>query len=113
MARVVGTKTTLQVKSYIKGHPELISNTVAHKSRTPSPPQFINEVEVTNEDTVVHFTMSDIVNEAEIPASMEEVIPGESITLGLGWSTSNHKVKKPNRPRPSIKPSLKEPKFVL
>ena len=76
VARAVGTKTTLQVKSYIKSHPELVSSSSVHISNTPSPPQFINEVEVSNEETVCHFfSVSDIVHEAEVPAvSIEEVI---------------------------------------
>jgi len=108
VARIVGTKTTLQVKSYIKSHPELVSFPI-HRSRTPSPPQFINEVEVANEETVTHFAVGDIVDEAEIPASIEEVIP--SMTLGLGWS-SPIKVKKQYRPRLN-KPSSKDQKLVF
>ena len=69
-------------------------------SRTPSPPQFINEVEVTNEETsVAQFSVEDIVNEAEIPASMEEVIA----TATTGWPSSTKKATNPTRTTPPAK----------
>lgn len=101
MARAVGTKTTLQVKSYIKSHPELITTLgVAQNSSTPPPPQFVHEVEVTNEEAVVHFSDGDIVNETEIPAaSMEEVIASVTTTT-LSWPSLNkNKEKKQGRPK--------------
>lgn len=98
VARAVGTKTTLQVKSYIKSHPELISSSSVHISNTPSPPQFINEVEVSNEDSVAHFSVGDIVYETEVPAvSMEEVIA----SVATSWELSSVKNgKKTNRSKP-------------
>lgn len=98
VARAVGTKTTLQVKSYIKSHPELISSSSVHISNTPSPPQFINEVEVSNEESVSHFSVGDIVYEAEVPAvSMEEVIA----SVATSWELSSVKNgKKINRSKP-------------
>lgn len=107
VARAVGTKTTLQVKSYIKSHPELIAGLcVAQSSVTPPPPQFVHEVEITNEEEVVPFSDGDIVNETEIPAaSMEEVIASVTTTT-LGW-TSFKKEKKQVRPRDKIQKALR------
>ncbi|XP_046438760.1 histone H2A deubiquitinase MYSM1-like [Daphnia pulex] len=99
VARAVGTKTTLQVKSYIKSHPELITSSSVHISNTPSPPQFINEVEVTNEEPTFHFSMGDIVYEAEVPAvSTEEVIASVAPTKWDLTPTKNS--KKTNRSKP-------------
>lgn len=94
----MGTKTTLQVKSYIKSHPELVSSSSVHISNTPSPPQFINEVEVSNEEPVSNFSMEDIVHETEVPAvSIEEVIASVTPT----WNASAMKnSKKLHRPKP-------------
>lgn len=112
---MVGTKTTLQVKSYIKSHPELMASSAAGAclppSGTPSPPQFINEVEVTNEESSAQqFSVEDIVNEAEIPASMEEVIATAASTTttttgqkGAGWSSPAKKAKPPPNQRPAAK----------
>ena len=92
VARTVGTKTTLQVKSYIKSHPELVSNASVHISNTPSPPQFVNEVEVANEEELVHpFAVGDIVHETEVPAvSMEEVIASVSTINKTAKKHSKH-----------------------
>lgn len=97
----MGTKTTLQVKSYIKSHPELISNSSVHISNTPSPPHFVNEVEVSNDEFVHHFSVGDIVHETEVPAvSMEEVIASVSTNWELspaksGKKTNGSKTKPP------------------
>jgi len=91
VARLVGTKTTLQVKSYIKSHPELMASPYP-LSGTPSPPQFIHEVEVSQEESSlavpVHqvFSVEDIVNEAEIPASMEEVVSVATSYSDESWA---------------------------
>ena len=105
VARTVATKTTLQVKSYVKSRPELLSISSHPSSCTLSPPQFINEVEVAASDDsmtiVTQYTMDEIVNEAEIPASMEEVIA--SVTTG--WPTSQTTSKSVV---PRTKPSWKQ-----
>lgn len=110
MARTVGTKTTLQVKSYIKSHPELMPASHVTLPSTPSPPQYVSEVEVSNEEpSAPQFSVEDIVNEAEIPASMEEVIA--TVTTNT-WSTSwtslknrdnnNKKKPTPSRTKPGL-----------
>lgn len=87
------------MKSYIKSHPELISSSSVHISNTPSPPQFINEVEVTNEESITQFSVGDIVHEAEVPAvSMEEVIASvatswDSVAVRNGKKTIRPKFK--------------------
>ena len=98
VARTVGTKTTLQVKSYIKSHPELITSppTPSLIPSMPSPPQYVNEVEITNAESNGQFSPDEIVNEAEIPASMEEVIASVATTpSSWGW-TAKKKWKRPN-----------------
>lgn len=100
VARTVGTKTTLQVKSYIKSHPELIANPPVTNlvSGTPSPPQYEREVEIANAESATQFSPDDIVNEAEIPASMEEVIASVATTpSSWGWP-AKRKWKKSNHP---------------
>ncbi|KZS04394.1 Uncharacterized protein APZ42_032694 [Daphnia magna] len=115
VARAVGTKTTLQVKSYIKSHPELITSSSVHISNTPSPPQFINEVEVANEESVFHFSMGDIVYEAEVPAvSTEEVIASVVATKWDCPPTKNSKKiirSKPKSPPKEIR-KVKNPLLI-
>lgn len=99
----------MQVKSYIKSHPDLIASVgVTQNCTTPPPPQYIQEVEVENEEAVIHFTDGDIVNETEIPAaSIEEVIASVTTTT-LNW-TSMKKEKKQVKPRVKVK---KESRYV-
>ena len=68
---------------------------------TPSPPQYISEVEISHDESTPRFSADEIVNEAEIPASMEEVIASVTTTSsGWGWPTkrkwkkSNHSTAK-------------------
>ena len=91
------------MKSYNKSHPELITSSSVHISNTPSPPQYINEVEVTNEEPVFQFSMGDIVYEAEVPAvSTEEVIASVAPTKWELPLTKNS--KKTNRSKPKSPP---------